>query len=225
MMKRYATLVSVAALALAAPGFAQTIIAPTSAVASSEVTPIVNTINQIGLSAAYSSGVTDFDSYIASNPSHSLGFGAEWFSDSGVTTARVLYDFGGAVTTDRLALWNEDASGVGQIALFGSLDNVVFNLIDTFSPVDNPLNADYLAQVFSYSTTTARYLRFDLSGCPQSGLAYEGCAIGEVAFRSATIAGVVPEPATWAMLIGGVGMAGGALRRRRAKVKTTASFA
>ncbi len=33
----------------------------------------------------------------------------------------------------------------------------------------------------------------------------------------------VPEPATWAMMILGVGMAGGALRRRRA-VKTTVSF-
>jgi hypothetical protein len=34
----------------------------------------------------------------------------------------------------------------------------------------------------------------------------------------------VPEPATWAMMIGGVGMAGGALRRRRT-VSTKVSFA
>ena len=34
----------------------------------------------------------------------------------------------------------------------------------------------------------------------------------------------VPEPATWAMMIGGFGLVGGALRRRRA-VKTTVSFA
>lgn len=32
------------------------------------------------------------------------------------------------------------------------------------------------------------------------------------------VAGVVPEPATWAMMIGGVGMAGGTLRRRKANV-------
>ena len=30
--------------------------------------------------------------------------------------------------------------------------------------------------------------------------------------------GAVPEPATWAMMIGGIGAAGGALRRRKAKV-------
>ena len=36
-------------------------------------------------------------------------------------------------------------------------------------------------------------------------------------------AGTVPEPATWAMMIGGIGMVGGAMRRR--KVSTTVSFA
>ena len=35
---------------------------------------------------------------------------------------------------------------------------------------------------------------------------------------SASAAGVVPEPATWAMMIGGMGLAGGALRRRKANV-------
>jgi len=38
-----------------------------------------------------------------------------------------------------------------------------------------------------------------------------------------TLAGGVPEPAAWAMMIGGFGMAGGALRRRR--VSTTVRFA
>ena len=38
---------------------------------------------------------------------------------------------------------------------------------------------------------------------------------------SATVAPPVPEPATWAMMIGGFGLAGGAMRRR----KTNLSFA
>jgi hypothetical protein len=40
---------------------------------------------------------------------------------------------------------------------------------------------------------------------------------------SASLAGAVPEPATWAMMIGGIGMVGGAMRRRR--VSATVSFA
>jgi len=39
-----------------------------------------------------------------------------------------------------------------------------------------------------------------------------------------TVVSSVPEPASWAMMIAGVGIAGGALRRRRS-VKTTVSFA
>jgi hypothetical protein len=36
---------------------------------------------------------------------------------------------------------------------------------------------------------------------------------------AASVAGAVPEPATWAMMIGGFGMVGGAMRRRRVSTK------
>ena len=41
--------------------------------------------------------------------------------------------------------------------------------------------------------------------------------IDSVTAASAVITASVPEPATWAMMIGGVGMAGGVLRRRKTK--------
>ena len=47
-------------------------------------------------------------------------------------------------------------------------------------------------------------------------------------YTDATIAvtalAAVPEPATWAMMIGGFGLVGGALRRRNAAVRTRVSF-
>jgi hypothetical protein len=49
-------------------------------------------------------------------------------------------------------------------------------------------------------------------------VAFAGITLG-----SQTPGGTVPEPATWAMMIGGFGMVGGAMRRRR--VSTKVSFA
>lgn len=48
---------------------------------------------------------------------------------------------------------------------------------------------------------------------------YDFDNIRQVSFDAARVpGGVVPEPATWAMMIGGFGLVGGALRRRRGKI-------
>ena len=66
---------------------ASTIVAPVTVFATSSFSPtrndysIENTIDQSGLSLKYVSGVTDFDSYLASKPKHtSNANGNEWFS-------------------------------------------------------------------------------------------------------------------------------------------------
>jgi hypothetical protein len=49
---------------------------------------------------------------------------------------------------------------------------------------------------------------------------------GTITFTYDTAAtGAVPEPASWVMMIVGVGLVGGALRRRKGKVSTNVSFA
>jgi hypothetical protein len=45
---------------------------------------------------------------------------------------------------------------------------------------------------------------------------------GTFSLAAATVPGGVPEPASWALMIGGFGMAGGMLRRRRTAVAATA---
>ncbi|WP_254602811.1 PEPxxWA-CTERM sorting domain-containing protein [Sphingomonas bacterium] len=60
---------------------------------------------------------------------------------------------------------------------------------------------------------TARSLPVDLSGQVFTGGA--GIAFGSVTVSAEP---AVPEPATWAMMIGGFGLAGAALRRRRTSV-------
>jgi hypothetical protein len=207
-----------ALLATAAQAGPGVIIAPTSATVDTNgpgFGSITNTFDQSGLSIGYTAGVTNFDAYIASNPSHTLVFsGFEFFGNSGTSTLQVTYDLGSAKRINALALWNEESSGIGRLNLLSSLDGVNFSSLATgLSPTDNPL-ASYLADVFTFGNVSTRYVRFEASGCPQPNPgSFPACAIGEVAFRSA-----VPEPASWAMMIAGFGLVGAAMRRRVAAI-------
>ena len=174
---------------------------------------IGNTIDQSGLSAGYVSGVTDFATYLATSPTHTLlAFDNEWFSADGVTAATITYDMGSVLALLNFALWNEEFSGFGTGIITSSLDNVIFSAVTTIFPIDSPFDLDYGAQVFALGVS-ARYLRLDISGCPQpDGDPLRVCGIGEVAFDVAA----VPEPGTLALL--GIGLLGMGLSRRRKKI-------
>ena len=180
---------------------------------------INNTFDQSGLSIGYTSGVTDFDTYLAGNPLHSTTFpGLEWFSNQDENFASVTYNLGSLRNLDALALWNEEASGIGLLSLFGSTDGVNFSLIvDNLSPTDHaPGGTDYGANVFTFGNVSAQYIRFDMNRCPQPLSAYNACSIGEVAFREAPdTPTAVPEPAMIGLFSLGLGAAALARRRRK----------
>lgn len=156
---------------------------------------IADTYNQNGLSINFISGVDDFDAYLALNPTHTDIFsGYEWFSNDPSNNAVVTYDLGSVLNIDRLALWNEEISGIGNLNLSYSTDNVNFSsLASGLTPFDNPAGS-YPAEVFSFASTSARYVRFEASGCPQPNPgSFNSCAIGEVAF-SISAPRAIPEP-------------------------------
>jgi hypothetical protein len=177
---------------------------------------IADTFNQNGLQSTYTSGVTDFDTYLAGNPTHTTAYaGYEWFSNYGTSSAQVTYSLGGVKSIDAMALWNEESSGIGSLNLLTSSDGVHFtSLLSTLSPTNNSKESGfYGADVFRFGAVAAQYVRFEMSGCPQpEPNAYPSCAIGEVAFSQSS---AVPTPATIALL--GLGLVGiGAARRKQA---------
>lgn len=170
-----------------------------------------NMINQTGLDKTYVSGVTDWDTYIASNPIHNMGAYSEWASLSGTTSARVTFDFGEEVTIGQLAFWDEDSSSNSSVAL----STPELGAFYTFRPVESVPGTFTGAQVFGFRPITTRYLTFDFAGCNAGGrYSHTGCGLREVAFATAAVS-AVPEPATWAMMIVGLGGVGAVLRSRR----------
>jgi len=218
-----AVAVLVGGLTIATPTAAQSIIRPVAATITSGGPgsgSIADTYNGAGLSTNFVSGVTNFDAYIASNPTHSFLFqDREWFSNLGTTSASVTYDLGSVFGIDRLALWNDEISGIGNLNLLGSLDGSTFAAFASgLTPTDNPEGANYRADVFAFATQSVRYVRFDMSRCPQPEPGtYDSCAIGEVAFRTAAVS-TVPEPSTYLLMGSGLLALGGVAANRRKRL-------
>lgn len=174
------------------------ILSPKSATASSEFSNrfgIRNTINQSGLSSRFNSGTDDFDTFLSTNPTHTILAGyTEWFTPTDITTATVTYNLGNVFTLDRLALWNEEFAGISKFNLLASKNGVDFSTVSNgISPINNPLNSDYPAEVIDFgSSVDAQYVKLDITDCPQPNAGFNGCGIGEVAFSASTTQQPIP---------------------------------
>lgn len=218
---------------------ASTIVAPVTASASTTFSSssgnnysILHTIDQSGLSLGYVSGETDFDSYLAGNPTHtSLANGNEWFSqDYGrrrIASQVVTYGFGALTSINGFALWNEEFAGIGTTQLWWSaaIDGE-FTLLDTIVPLDTAFGTpNYSAQEFQFAAIDMLFFRLVISDClgpPRRESNYRGCGIGEVAFSAILPSGpddnnpIVPLPAALPLLVSALGFLVWAGRRRKA---------
>ena len=107
---------------------ASTIVAPDTAASSETFTSrfgfdfsIENTINQHGLSVGYTSGVTDFESYLASHIT--TAHDNEWFSNDNINRhipgLTVTYGFSELTSINGFVLWNEESAGIGTAECSG----------------------------------------------------------------------------------------------------------
>ena len=244
-MRSSRSIVLVASLLSLGTAHASAILSPVSATATTtnrltvdgdgvSVFDIRYAINQGGLSTAFESGVTDFDTYLGSSPMHDyLPAYQEWFGANkgfgGGTTIvyprdTLVFDLGTVYELDRFALWQEENGGVRSATISISTDNIDFTEVLSITVPGNPYDPDqsyqpetynYGADVFSFTdVVSAQYLQFDLV-CPSGNSVYAGCSLGEIAFSVPSSS--APEPGSFAILGLGALVLGAVRRGRRGK--------
>lgn len=186
---------------------------------------IENIINQSGLQTAYTSGVTDFDTYMAgpAGEFHNVNLPrTDWLSSMYVTTGYVDFDLGNVYTISQMAHWVYSNNYNGNVRAFTLLAGEQSDFSDavtlgTYTATSTRTSSivsgqQYFApQIFQFAATDARYVRMNIQS--NYGLVLTG--MGEVAFDgvSPTPPAAVPEPG--ALVLMAVGIAGLTIRRRR----------
>jgi len=211
--------VAVALCCVLGSASAGVVISPGSVSGNGGTFPASHIIDQSGLSAHYVSGVTDFDSFVASTTSNygllpNLG---ELGDTAGPTTGRWIFNLGSVHLIDEVAIWNQAGSAsLDSFRLVASTvsDFSISSVLGTYTMSQfggcYPCNAD----VFSFAETSAQYIRLDVL----SNAGYSGATrINEIAFEQVNSRLSVPEPATPALL--GLALGWLAISRRKFAAK------
>ena len=174
--------------------------------------PASNMIDGSGLEGApFTSGVTDWDTYFAGDPTHNPGGGYAWFSDGTNLNGTLTFDLGGSWFIDKIALWNESWAGVSHFEIWFDDDTDSSNGYlmggtgDPLRAVD--MNPQYSAEIFDLGGPfEASYVHLYLTGVDMGWA--QLISVGEIAF-SAT-----PAPAPPAVFLLFSGLLGLASYRR-----------
>jgi Sad1 / UNC-like C-terminal len=149
--------------------------------------------DQSGLSAAFTSGVTDFATYVGGAPTHSVNGGSNaWASNVGPALGYLSFDLGNVVSIENFVLWTQaNSNAVQDFTLTAALDSTFTSGVTLLGNFTASIGLE--AQSFAVSGV-GQYVRLQVNS-NHGGL---NVNIGEVAFG--VNAGAVPEPASHALV-------------------------
>lgn len=156
-------------------------------------------------------GATDFSQFW-----ETVSSGGNYFDNN--PPPSLVFDLGHTATLANLVMWESFGGNDNQLATFTvsyGTDGVTFVPTSTFTLNEIVANMPTPAQTFALGGISARYVELTLTSnhYGEIGVGGDRVGFGKIRFDAAA---AVPEAPTWAMLIAGFGLAGAALRRRRA---------
>jgi hypothetical protein len=178
--------------------------------------PLSQAIDQSGLSTTYTSGVTNFQTYVAGAPTHTntgaagtTDFIGSASSAADVSTRVITFDLGELLVVEEIAFWSfflgSTAPQITSVDIEASQDASFTTPVSlgTFTPAAT-FSATQPVQVYdAFAATVAQFIRFVNIDTSSSSVAF-----GEVAFGATA----VPEARAWlmmsAILVGAIGTIG-----------------
>lgn len=148
-------------------------------------------------------GVVATDNWFVTEAPPGNGPYVGWLLDPTIT-----FHFAPLTAVDSISIYYDDANGAGGVSTPAAfvINGTSYGVVDAPGSAPNVFTVSGLGFVGDTFTVTA---------VRNNAWVF----LSEVSFASKS--GAVPEPATWALMIGGFGMTGAAMRRRR----TSATFA
>ncbi len=194
LLLRQIILGSIALLSGGLPVEAGLVLAPTAVVANDmgAGNQLDRAYNQNHLSHTYTSGVTDFDAYIAQGVTHNSQPGSSrWRSSNGTTTGQIDFDLGGTYRIEQLAMWDAGFLNLEDVRSFTILvsdvsDFATSTSLGTFTlgdPVLPILNNARTHQLFDLTDAAGRYVRFQIN----SNRGADRTTIAEFAFDAVAV--------------------------------------
>jgi hypothetical protein len=155
-------------------------------------------IDKSGLSVSYTSNVTNFDTYIAGNPTHSHNAhqitpadAQAWASSNNILTGTITFNLGSLFVVESMALWNRIDAGIGGFTLLADADGDFTSGAVTVLSNRSALLGRSGAQVYGFIPTPAQYLRLQVLSDAHS---FPFVSINEIAFEGDQLAADATPP-------------------------------